>query len=100
MLDLPGKIATCTGPGSVGPGWGDGKAIAVRLARQGATVFAVDINEDAANETRSIIEREGGNCTVHRCDMTAAREVQAAVDACAKRFGRIDILVNNVGGSA
>lgn len=100
MLDLPGKIAIVTGAGSVGPGWGNGKAIGVLLARQGATVFAIDINEDAADETRSVIEREGGSCAVCRCDMTAAPEVQAAVDACVKRFGRIDILVNNVGGSA
>jgi NAD(P)-dependent dehydrogenase (short-subunit alcohol dehydrogenase family) len=100
MLDLAGKIAIVTGAGSVGPGWGNGKAIAVLLARQGAKLFAIDINEDAANETRGIIEKEGGVCAVCRCDMTVAHEVQAAAEACVKRFGRIDILVNNVGGSA
>jgi NAD(P)-dependent dehydrogenase (short-subunit alcohol dehydrogenase family) len=100
VLDLPGKIAIVAGAGSVGPGWGNGKAIAVLLARQGAALFAIDINEEAANETRRLIEREGGRCAVHRCDMTAAHEVEAAVDACLKRFGRVDILVNNVGGSA
>ncbi len=100
MLGLAGKIAIVTGAGSVGPGWCNGKAIAVLLARQGAKLFAIDINEDAANETRRIIVEGGGSCAVCRCDMTVAQEVQAAVDECVKRFGRIDILVNNVGGSA
>ena len=44
MLDLTEKVAIVTGAGSVGPGWGNGKATAVLLARQGAHVFLVDIN--------------------------------------------------------
>lgn len=99
MLDLAGKVAIVTGAGSVGPGWGNGKATAVLLARRGAKLFAIDINLEAANETRGIIEQESGTCIAHRCDMTAAREVKAAVNACVERFGCIDILVNNVGGS-
>ena len=51
-------------------------------------------------ETRPIIEAEGGTCATHRCDMTVAAEVQEMVQACLDRFKRIDILVNNVGGSA
>ncbi len=100
MLDLKNKVALVTGAGTVGPGWGNGKATAVLLARQGASVFGTDINLEAAEETRAIIEKEGGACVVRRCDMTASSEVKAAVDACVERFGRIDILVNNVGGSA
>ena len=100
MLDLKGKIAFVAGAGSVGPGWGNGKATAVLLARQGAQVFATDLKEAAANETRALIEKEGGVCAVQQCNMTDAGEVRAAVDACVKRFGRIDILVNNCGGSA
>jgi NAD(P)-dependent dehydrogenase (short-subunit alcohol dehydrogenase family) len=100
MLRLDGKIALVTGIGSVGPGWGNGKATATLLARQGAGVFGVDIDEVAAGETRSIIQGEGGTCEIRRCDMTAGAEVAAAVGACEERFGRIDILVNNVGGSA
>jgi NAD(P)-dependent dehydrogenase (short-subunit alcohol dehydrogenase family) len=100
MLDLTGKVAMVTGAGSVGPGWGNGKATATLLARQGASVFLVDINEAAANETRQIIEGEGNTCAVHHCDMTVAAEVQEMVQACLTRFKRIDILVNNVGGSA
>ena len=100
MLDLTGKIAFVAGAGTVGPGWGNGKATAVLLARQGASVFATDLDLAAVTQTCDIIEKEGGVCVVHRCNMTDAREVGAAVEACRQRFGRIDILVNNVGGSA
>ncbi len=100
MLDLKGKVALVAGAGTVGPGWGNGKATAVLLARQGARVFGTDIELAAAEETRAIIEKEGGDCTVTRCDMTDTAEVEAAVAACVERHGRIDILVNNVGGSA
>jgi NAD(P)-dependent dehydrogenase (short-subunit alcohol dehydrogenase family) len=100
LLDLSNKIAIITGAGSVGPGWGNGKATAVLLARQGAKVFAIDANESAAIETRDLVQEEGGECVAHRCDMTQSAEVKAAVDACLERYGAIDILVNNVGGSA
>lgn len=75
-------------------------ATATLLARQGAEVFLVDINEAAVRETRSIIEQEGGTVHVHRGDMMVAADVQEMVQACVTRFKRIDILVNNVGGSA
>src|SRR6476660_5495794 len=100
MLDLPEKIAVVSGAGSIGPGWGNGKATAVLLGRQGAKVFAIDVNEDAARATCALIEEEGGECAAHRCDMTVASEVEAAMKACVERYGGIDILVNNVGGSA
>ena len=100
MLNLTGKVALVTGAGTVGPGWGNGKATAVLLARQGATVFGTDINAEAVEETRAIIEKEGGTCTARTCNMTVAKEVEAAVADCIKRYRRIDILVNNVGGSA
>ncbi len=100
MLDLKGKVAFVTGAGSVGPGWGNGKATAVLLARQGAQVFGTDINAQAAEETRAIITKEGGICVTQVCDMTASDSVKSAVDACMARYGRIDILINNVGGSA
>jgi NAD(P)-dependent dehydrogenase (short-subunit alcohol dehydrogenase family) len=100
VLDLKDKIAVVTGAGSIGPGWGNGKATAVLLGRQGAKVFAIDLSEAAANETCALIAGEGGECASWRCDMTRAAEVEAAVAACLERYGRIDILVNNVGGSA
>lgn len=99
MLDLAGKVALVTGAGSVGPGWGNGKATAVLLARQGAAVFALDNVPAAVEETAGLIAAEGGTCATHTCDMLVAEAVEAAVAACLERFGRIDILVNNVGGS-
>ena len=100
MLDLQGKIAFIGGAGSIGAGWGNGKATAVLLARQGAKVFGTDRDPAAMDETRKIIEGEGGSFVAHPCDMTDSAAVKAAVDACIAKFGRIDILVNNVGGSA
>ena len=95
---LQDKVAFVTGAGAVGPGWGNGKAVSVLFAREGASVFGVDIVPEAAEETRAIIESEGGTCAVRACDAMKAAEVEAAVEACLARFGRIDVLFNNVGG--
>lgn len=100
MHDLTGKVAFISGAGSVGEGWGNGKATAVLLARQGATIYGTDISLAAAEETRALIAAEGGTAHAEAVDMTKAQEVEAAVADCLARFGRIDILVNNVGGSA
>ncbi|MFL1462357.1 SDR family NAD(P)-dependent oxidoreductase [Roseococcus sp. DSY-14] len=100
MLRLDGKVALVTGAGSVGPGWGNGKATAVLLARQGARVFCLDINPAAVAETVAIITGEGHEAQAHACDVTRSDEVREAVEACVARFGGLDILVNNVGGSA
>jgi NAD(P)-dependent dehydrogenase (short-subunit alcohol dehydrogenase family) len=99
MFRLDGKVAVITGAGSVGPGWGNGRATAVVLARQGASVFLTDINPEAVEETRAFITAEGNTAATHVCDMLEAAQVEAMVAACMARFGRIDILVNNVGGS-
>jgi NAD(P)-dependent dehydrogenase (short-subunit alcohol dehydrogenase family) len=99
MLKLDGKVAIVTGAGSVGPGWGNGRATATLLARQGAAVFLIDVNDAAMAETRQIVESEGHVCATHHCDMLDAAAVQEMVQACLDRFKRIDILVNNVGGS-
>ena len=105
MLSLKDKVVFMSGAGSVGDDpdakvWGNGKATAVLLARQGAKVYGVDLRKEAADVTKTIIEKEGGVCVTRAVDMTKAKEVEAAVADCVKRFGRIDILVNNVGGSA
>ena len=105
MLSLAGKVAFISGAGSVGDDpdakvWGNGKATAVLLARQGATIYGVDLRKNAADVTKAIIDKEGGTCVTRGVDMTKAKEVEAALGDCVKRFGRIDILVNNVGGSA
>ena len=59
MLSLKGKVAIVTGAGSIGPGWGNGKATAVLMARQGAKVFGLDNNRAAVEETVDIIKKEG-----------------------------------------
>jgi hypothetical protein len=97
---LQDRIAIITGAGSVGPGWGNGRATAVRFAEEGAKIFAVDRNLDAAAETVGRVKAAGGEIEVQACDVTDSASVKAMVEACVKRFGRIDILVNNVGGSA
>ncbi len=94
---LEDKVALITGAGSIGPGWGNGKATAVLFAREGARIFAVDLNQEAADETRRIIEGEGGICVIHRADVSQAADVEAMVGACIEAFGRIDVLINNVG---
>ncbi len=100
LLRLDGKVAFVSGAGSVGEGWGNGKATAVLLARQGATVYGTDLREAAVAETRGIIRQDGGICETRVCDMTNSADVVATVADCVARFGRVDILVNNVGGSA
>lgn len=101
MLDLTGRVAFVTGAGSAGEGWGNGKAIAVLMARQGAKVFGVDLKPEALDATAGAMRDEGhAGWTSAVCDMTDGDRVKAAVDACLERYGRIDILVNNVGGSA
>jgi NAD(P)-dependent dehydrogenase (short-subunit alcohol dehydrogenase family) len=90
-------VALITGAGSIGPGWGNGKATAVLFAREGARIFGVDLDLAAANETRGLIEGEGGACVTHAADVSNADSVAAMVAACMSAFGRIDLLVNNVG---
>jgi NAD(P)-dependent dehydrogenase (short-subunit alcohol dehydrogenase family) len=94
---LQGRVAIVTGAGSIGPGWGNGKAAAVLFAREGAKVFAVDISVDAALETKAIIDKEGGACTVHAADVSRSDEVKAMVERCLATYGRVDVLLNNVG---
>jgi NAD(P)-dependent dehydrogenase (short-subunit alcohol dehydrogenase family) len=97
---LQDRIAIITGAGSVGPGWGNGRATAVRFAEEGAKIFAVDRNPDSTKETVERVKAVGGDIVVHACDVTDSASVAAMVKACLDRFGRIDVLMNNVGGSA
>ena len=96
---VAGRVALVTGAGSIGPGWGNGKAAAVLYAREGATVLCVDRRLEAAGETRDIISGEGGTAIAHEADVTDEGDIAAMVRACVDAFGRIDILHNNVGGS-
>jgi NAD(P)-dependent dehydrogenase (short-subunit alcohol dehydrogenase family) len=92
------KVAIVTGAGSTpGPGIGTGKATAVALAREGASVLLVDMFPDRAEETRKLIEEEGGKAEVFAADCTKAADCEAMVRAAVSSFGTVDILVNNIG---
>ncbi|WP_241560835.1 SDR family NAD(P)-dependent oxidoreductase [Bordetella avium] len=97
MLKLTDKVALIMGCGSVGQGWGNGRAMAVLMARQGARIFGTDLHLGPAQETLKRIQEEGGHGVVMQCDSTSAASVEAAVQHCLETYGRIDILVNNVG---
>jgi NAD(P)-dependent dehydrogenase (short-subunit alcohol dehydrogenase family) len=94
---LKDKVAVVIGAGSIGPGWGNGKATAVTFAREGAKVFCADINLAAAEETAKIVRDEGGMAMPFHADVTKDAHVEAIVKACVADFGRIDVLDNNVG---
>ena len=94
---LAGKVALVFGAGSVGEGWGNGKATSVAYALEGATVIAVDREKAAADATAAIIEMLGGQARSLAADVTDSASVKAAVDAVMSEHGRIDVLHNNVG---
>jgi NAD(P)-dependent dehydrogenase (short-subunit alcohol dehydrogenase family) len=94
---LQGKVAIVSGAGCVGPGWGNGRAMAVIFAQEGARVFAADKNLDAMTETLARVREAGGEIEPHQCDATDGAQVAKMMGACQARYGRIDILVNNVG---
>jgi NAD(P)-dependent dehydrogenase (short-subunit alcohol dehydrogenase family) len=98
-LSLEGKLAVVTGCGTSGPGWGNGKAIAVLLARQGARVAGIDRDRDALEETQRLIETEGGRFHGAVGDVTDAETIGRFVKECEALSGHIDVLVNNVGRS-
>ena len=97
MARLQDRVALVFGAGSVGPGWGNGKASAVAYAREGAIVIAVDVNPVAAAETADIVKGENNRCEAHACDVTIEADVSRVVEAVLAAHGRIDILHNNVG---
>jgi NAD(P)-dependent dehydrogenase (short-subunit alcohol dehydrogenase family) len=94
---LQDKVALVVGAGSSGPGWGNGKATAALFAREGAQVFCVDRNPQAAEETAGLIAEEGHTAAAHAADVAENEQVAGMVEACLERFGRIDVLHNNVG---
>lgn len=96
---LAGKVAIVTGAGSVGPGWGNGRAAAVRFAEEGARVFAVNRDEVSLAETLEKVAERGGTAVPYICDVTDAEAVLAMAQACVETLGVPDVLLNNVGGS-
>ena len=95
--ELADRTALVFGAGSIGPGWGNGKACAVTYARAGARVVAVDLDLDRARETCGLIAAEGGQALPLAADVADSASVKAVVDRTLEAFGRIDILHNNVG---
>ena len=99
-LRFENKVAIVTGAGCVGTGWGNGRAIAVRLAEEGARVLAVDRDRARLDETLELAGDLRASITPWVCDVTSSGSVAAMAAACIEAYGTIDILVNNVGGSA
>ena len=99
-MRLQGKIAVVIGAGqSPGEGIGNGRATVLRFTQEGARVLAVDRDLAAAEETASLAAREGGECVPFRADVTEERTLAAAMAEAERRWGRLDILHNNVGVS-
>lgn len=97
---VKGKIALIFGGGQTpGETIGNGRATALLLAREGATVVVVDRDQASAEETASAIRAEGGTAAAIAADVLEEEQVKSAVDGCASLFGRLDILHNNVGAS-
>ncbi len=96
---MDGKVALITGAGSVGPGWGNGRATAVLFAREGARVVALDRDTAAAEATRHIIESEGYACAVETADVTDRGQIERVIATVCEHWGALHVLVNNVGGS-
>jgi NAD(P)-dependent dehydrogenase (short-subunit alcohol dehydrogenase family) len=94
---LAGKVAIVTGAGSRAEGIGNGRATAVLFAREGARVLCVDQRKDAAEATRAMIAGEGGEAAVFGADVTRSGDCRAMVEEAVRRWGRLDILDNNVG---
>ena len=96
---LKNKAALVLGAGSVGEGVGNGRAICVLFGREGAQLVGADVNLAAAEETARLVKAEGATMTALAADVTKEADLRRAVDETLARHGRIDILVNNVGGS-
>jgi NAD(P)-dependent dehydrogenase (short-subunit alcohol dehydrogenase family) len=95
---LKDKVAIVIGAGQTpGDTIGNGRAISVLFARHGARLFLVDRSLESARQTQAMITDEGGEAVAFEADITREEDCKALAEACMKQFGRIDILVNNVG---
>lgn len=96
--DLTGKIAVVVGGGQTpGPGIGNGRAMCLDFARHGATVVAAARHLDRAQGTIDMIEEEGGKGWAYELDVIHRDQVAGLFKAVKEKYGRIDIMVYNVG---
>jgi NAD(P)-dependent dehydrogenase (short-subunit alcohol dehydrogenase family) len=95
VAKLAGKVALITGAGS-----GIGRAAAILFANEGAKVTVADINAQGGAETARMIQARGGDALFCQTDVTSEQSVEAAVQAAVKKFGGLDVLYNNAGGSS
>jgi NAD(P)-dependent dehydrogenase (short-subunit alcohol dehydrogenase family) len=93
---LAGKVALVTGAGSVGAGWGNGRAIAVRFAQEGARVYGVDREQERLDETARLVNEAGGSFVSDICDVSSSTSIADMVARCLSEYGCIDVLVNTV----
>lgn len=93
---LHGHVAIVTGAGASGHGIGNGRGSAIRLAESGARVALIDVNDSVA-QTRDMIVDRGGDCAIVECDVTDPVAAERAITSVRESWGRLDILVNNVG---
>ncbi len=99
-MRLKDKVAVIVGGGqTTGETIGNGRATAFRFAREGAAVLVVDRDLDSAEETVEAIDSEGGNASALAADATREADCSSIAKECLSRFGRIDVLHNNVGRS-
>jgi len=97
---LQGKVAIIVGAGQQpGDTIGNGRAVAERYAEEGATLLLVDINEEWANDTLKAVQQYGQPASVLTADITREEDCKRIADTCVQRYGRIDVLHNNVGRS-
>jgi len=94
---VKGKVAIVTGGGAAATGIGNGRAAAILLARAGAQVLVVDRELGLAQQTVKMIAEEGGQAAAHAADVTDDAQCRALVEAAVAKFGRLDLLDNNVG---
>lgn len=98
-MRLKDKVAIVSGAGSIRPGIGNGKATAILFAKEGAKVAAIDRNLEAAEETVSMILKEGGEATAIQADVTKEADAKKLVEETISKYGKLDIVFNNVGGA-
>lgn len=96
---LEGKVAIVTGAGCAGEGIGNGRAISIMLAEEGCNVLCLDLNYEWAQKTAemSSARSQRVRAMALKSDVTKAADCEAAVKTVLEEFGRVDILVNNVG---